>query len=264
MSAQTRTALVTGGGRGIGRASAFALAEAGARVAVLARSGDEVDESVRMLRDAGHHAHGVSADVADIDSFRAAVDDVTARLGPIDVLANNAGVTWPLGAIWEIDTEEWLAAVSINLVGPVRGIRLVLPGMLERGWGRIINVTTGAASPPGIPRASAYSASKAALNQLTCTVAAELATTGVSINAVDPGLVDTAMQDYMRESSDLLGPRVSSMFHRFVDDGKLRDATDPARLIAAVVGSELNGEIVRVGSDQAAELLESAEGGKTQ
>ena len=252
---QSRTAVVTGAGRGIGRATAIALAEAGARVAVLARSSSEISAASSQLLKAGHRAIGVNADVSDLGSLRTAFEQVAAELGPVDVLVNNAGVTWPLGPTAEVDSEEWMAAVSVNLGGALRCSRLVLPGMVERGWGRIVNVTTGAARPPGLLRASAYSASKAGLNQLTLNLAAELQDTGVNVCAVDPGPIDTGMQDFMRSQSELLGPEVGAMFHRFHETGQLRDPTEPARLIAVLAASEVTGEIVGLSSDRAAQLL---------
>ncbi|SDX59973.1 short chain dehydrogenase [Modestobacter sp. DSM 44400] len=256
---QSRIALVTGGGRGIGRATALALAEAGATVAVLARSVDEVERTVDELRAAGHRAAGASGDVADAAALADALHRLTGQLGNIEVLVNNAGVSWPVGPTATIDPEQFAQAVAVNLVGPLRCIRHVLPGMLEAGWGRIVNVTTGAANPPGMPRAAAYSASKAGLNQLTVNLAAELAGTGVTVTAVDPGPVDTAMQDYMRDQpAEVIGDRVHGMFQRFHAEGRLNHPTQPANLITALAAGEVTGEIVAVGSDLAAELVNTS------
>lgn len=255
---KARTALVTGGGRGIGRATALALAEAGAAVAVLARSVEEVNRTVEELSAAGHRAAGASGDVADAPALADAMHRLTGELGTIDILVNNAGVSWPVGPTAGIDPEEFARAVAINLVGPLRCIRHVLPGMLEAGWGRIVNVTTGAANPPGLPRAAAYSASKAGLNQLTLNLAAELAGTGVAVTAVDPGPVDTAMQDYMRDQpADVIGDGVHQMFQRFHAESRLNHPTQPANLITALAAGDVTGEIVAVGSDRASVLLDT-------
>ncbi|WP_219418574.1 SDR family NAD(P)-dependent oxidoreductase [Pseudonocardia nigra] len=254
-SLESHTALVTGGSRGIGRATAFALAQAGAAVAVLARSGDEVDRTVGELRSAGHRAAGYPADVADAASLGKAFDALIGELGRIDILVNNAGVSWPVGPTASIDVDRFADAVAINLLGPMRCIRSVLPGMLDAGWGRIVNVTTGAATPPGLPRAAAYSASKAGLNQLTVNLAVELAGTGVTVTAVDPGPVDTAMQDYMRDQpAEVIGARVHDMFRRYHAEGQLHTPEQPAQLIAALAAGDVTGEIVAVASDRAAAL----------
>lgn len=252
----SRVALVTGGGRGIGRATALALAEAGAAVGILARSPEELDRTLGELRAAGSTAAAAArADLADPKSLEHAIDRLTADLGPVDILVNNAGVSWPVGATASIDPDEFAEAVAINLTGPLRCIRRVLPGMLERGWGRIINVTTGAAQPPGLPRAAAYSASKAGLNQLTVNLAAEVDRTGVTVTAVDPGPVDTAMQDYMRDQPlEAIGEPTRAMFHRMRDEGRLVSPREPALLITALAAGDATGEIVAVGSERAAGL----------
>ncbi|WP_219419887.1 SDR family NAD(P)-dependent oxidoreductase [Pseudonocardia nigra] len=256
---QARTALVTGGGRGIGRATAVALAEAGASVAVLARSVQEVEQTVEELRATGNRAAGASGDVADAAALADALDRLTGELGTIDILVNNAGVSWPVGPTVGIDPEEFAQAVAINLVGPLRCIRHVLPGMLQAGWGRTVNVTTGAANPPGLPRAAAYSASKAGLNQLTLNLATELAGTGVAVTAVDPGPVDTAMQDYMRDQpADVIGDGVHQMFQRFHTESRLNHPTQPANLITALAAGDVTAEIVAVGSDRASALVDTA------
>src|SRR3954454_13605053 len=193
-----RVALVTGGGRGLGRAIAHALAEQGAAVAVGARSTQEVDAVAGELREAGRNAMSVPLDVGDASAVDNAVRRVADQLGPVDVLVNNAGVVWPLGKLLKVDAGEWERSVDINLHGAVRCIRAVLPGMLARGWGRIVNMSSGAAAGTGMPAASAYSVGKAGLDMATANLAVELEGTGVCITGVRPGIVDTSMQDYMR------------------------------------------------------------------
>ena len=246
-------ALVTGGSRGIGRAAAFALAGTGARVAIMARCREEVENTAADLRAAGHQAIPLVADVSDDEAVRAAVTEA----GPVDVLVNNAGVTWPLGPTAQIDPGQWMAAVSVNLGGALRCIRQVLPGMLVRGWGRIVNVTTGAARPPGMPRANAYSVSKAGLYQLTVNLAAELDGSGVAVAGVDPGTVDTAMQDFMRsQPAEVVGEQVAWMFRRFREEGQLRDPAETGRLITAAAAVAASGEIIQAGTNRADQILQ--------
>src|SRR5262249_35018118 len=135
-------AVVTGGGRGIGRAIALALARAGAAVAITARSASELDSALAELRAIHHRGIAVRADVTG----RAAVDDMVAqteaRLGPIDFLVNNAGSAGVIGPIWETDPDDWWRAVEINLRGPMLCARSVLPGMIARRRGRIVNMAS--------------------------------------------------------------------------------------------------------------------------
>ena len=246
-----RTALVTGGGRGIGRAVAVGLAGLGVRTAVLARTAPEVDASLALIHAAGGDCWGITADVSDLEQVRA----VFRQLGRVDILVNNAAVSWPVGRTAEAEPDTWLKAFSINLGGAFSTISMALPGMIARGWGRIVNVTSGAGSPPGLLRASAYSASKAALNQLTLNLAAELAedrTAGVTVCAVDPGTVDTRMQHYMHGlPAETLGPSSAEEFRRVHANGLLQAPREPAQLVTGAVVGAVTGEILVMGTARA-------------
>ena len=256
---QGRTALVTGGGRGLGRAIALALAEQGAAVAVGARSTHEVDAVAGELREAGHRATSVPLDVAETEAIDNAVRRVEDELGPVDILVNNAGVVWPLGKLLRVDAAEWEQSVDINLFGAVRCIRAVLPGMLERGWGRIVNMSSGAASGSGMPAASAYSAGKAALDMVTSNLATELKGSGVLVNGVRPGIVDTSMQDYMRSlPREQVGDDFYDKFHGLHERGELTGPDPAARLIAYLALSDRTGETLDVRDEDTRALLENA------
>ena len=191
-----QAALVTGGGRGIGRAAAVALGEAGASVAVTSRTAEQVDETVRMIRTAGGTAEAFPADVSEPATVERLVRDVTACLGPIDLLVNNAGLSGPPGRDWEHDSERWWYVISVNLRGPYLLSRAVIPGMIERGRGRIVNVL-GSSSYLASPYNSAYTTSKAALYSLTRSLAAATAEYGISVFNYGPGLVRTELTEYM-------------------------------------------------------------------
>jgi len=155
-------ALVTGGGRGIGRLVADALAEAGVAVGVVARSADELDETVELVRGAGGVAAAAQADVADEQALAHAVARLAAELGSPDILVNNAGILGPIGPTWEVDGADWWRTMEVNVRGVVNAANLVLPGMIARGHGRILNITSQAGAYRW-PTVSAYSVSKAAV-----------------------------------------------------------------------------------------------------
>jgi NAD(P)-dependent dehydrogenase (short-subunit alcohol dehydrogenase family) len=213
-----QVALVTGGGRGIGRAIAAALARAGAAVAVLARSVDQLEETVANIARSGARAIACPADVTDRAAVEAAIAEVEQRLGPIHLLVNNAGIAGPIGPLAGSDPDEWWRCVEINLRGPLLCTRAVLPGMLARRRGCIINVASGAGTR-AIPNLSAYVTSKAALIRLTENLAAEVQEAGVRVFAIQPGTVRTAMALSVLNSEEARRwiPWFAEMFERGQD-----------------------------------------------
>ena len=175
-----QVALVTGGGRGLGPVIARELAAAGAAVAVMARSENELANTVATIVAAGGRAIAVRADVTDRAAVDAAVQEAERGLGPVDLLVNNAAQARALGEVWQVDPEEWWRDVEVNVRGPFLCARAVLPGMVTRQRGRIINVTSGAGARPG-PGMSGYAVSKAGLMRLSDSLAAEVAGSGVSV-----------------------------------------------------------------------------------
>ncbi len=191
---QRRTAVVTGGSRGLGRALGLALARTGARVVLVARDPGPLAEAAAEIRAAGGEVHVVAADVADRDATHAIAGQAAALVGPIDILINNASTLGPvpLRLLLDTDCEDLERALAVNLVGPFRLTKALAGPMVLRGEGTIVNVTSDAATQP-YERWGAYGASKAALEQLGRVWAAELAGTGVRLVTVDPGEMDTRM-----------------------------------------------------------------------
>lgn len=190
-SLDTKIALVTGGNRGIGRGVAQALAEAGASVAITARSEADAQTAANELRELGLTVIGVALDVGDAEAVERAVARVEQELGPIDILINNAGISIG-GAALDIDDDVWNQTLDTNLNGVWRCSRAVGRRMAERGSGVIVNMGSMSAMIVNQPRwQPAYLASKAAVHQLTKALAAEWAPHGIRVNAVAPGYILT-------------------------------------------------------------------------
>jgi NAD(P)-dependent dehydrogenase (short-subunit alcohol dehydrogenase family) len=188
-----RLALVTGGSRGIGRAIALALAAAGADVAVAARSADQLEETVAAIRATGRRGEAMVCDVTERSNVEAMVARVRTALGDPLILVNNAGIA-ASAKLTDTTDEMWDSMLRVNATGAFYCTRAVLPLMLQAKWGRVVSVASIAAKI-GAPYIAAYSASKHALLGLTRAVAAEVASRGITVNAVCPGYVDTDMTD---------------------------------------------------------------------
>ena len=179
-----KTALITGGGRGIGRAIALAFAREGIRIAVAARTAEQINQ---VAAEIGNDSIAVVCDVSDPQS----VTEMFNEVGDVDILVNNAGIAESATLVNTTD-ELWHRHLSINLSGTFYCTRAALPSMLKKGWGRVINIAS-IAGKTGAPYIAAYSASKHGVLGLTRSIALEVATSGVTVNAICPGYVDTEM-----------------------------------------------------------------------
>ncbi len=231
-----KVALVTGAGRGIGEAVALELARQGVKVALVARSQVELDAVAAQIQELGGSSLGISFDLANLDAIEGLVSRIEAELGPVDILINNAAVAGPFGPAWEIDPAQWTQAIEVNVIAPFRLALAVLPHMRERNWGRIINISSGAATFP-MARAGAYSTTKAALDMMSRQLGEELVDTGISVISLYPGIVDTAMQaDIRNQPVEKVGQELADRFHDYHASGMLSTATPVGKIIAALAG----------------------------
>ena len=252
-----QTAIVTGGARGLGRAAAEVMAAAGANVVIASRNAPQLDEVVEVIRSKGGKALAYAADVADERQVQELVLSTERWVGPASILVSSAGVLDPMASLARTDATVWLRHIAVNVGGVYLCARAVLPGMLERGYGRIVNVSSSAAR-----RASAgwtaYCAGKAAVDQLTRALALELGDTGVTACAFYPGYMDTRIQERIRRASPEDFPRVEE-FRELHRQGKLRDPHEPARTIAYLSSPQAarNGQIVEFADDELAREVDA-------
>jgi NAD(P)-dependent dehydrogenase (short-subunit alcohol dehydrogenase family) len=238
-AALPRVALVTGAGRGLGRAAALALAAAGHRVVLVARSASQLEAVRSEIAARGGAARACPADISDpasVESVRAslAAPAPAGEWWPVTILVNAAGTFGPLQRIEESDPARWMETLRVNLLGPYLTCRAFVPGMRAAGWGRVINYSSAAALHPPGPLNSAYSVSKVALNQLTRHLAAELAGSGVTANVLHPGDVQTEMWADIRSQAAALGPDGDG-YRQWVEWVETTGGDPPAKAAALVV-----------------------------
>jgi NAD(P)-dependent dehydrogenase (short-subunit alcohol dehydrogenase family) len=252
-----RVAFITGGGRGIGAASARLLAQEGATVAVAARTLDEVSSVAGGISASGGKSIPLVVDVTDEKSVTAGFERCREELGPPTILVNNAGTPGVPLPVAAMEPAAWRGVFEANVTGSFLCAREALPMMASENWGRIINVSSAAARHP-LAGMAAYSASKAALDQLTRILALEGGPYNIAAIGVYPGVVDTRMQEESRSfGAKLIGDQLHRMFSNYRDFGMLRQPEEPAKLISYLctpAAERLNGHIVRL--EQLAALKE--------
>jgi NAD(P)-dependent dehydrogenase (short-subunit alcohol dehydrogenase family) len=240
-------ALVTGAGRGIGRAIALALAREGCHVAVAARTSEQVAATAAAVGELGVTAIPLTLDVTDERAIAQGIDAIAARLGPVDVLVNNAGIA-ESAPFAKTDTALWERHLRVNATAPFLLSRAVLAGMLERRWGRVINIAS-LAGLVGAPYVTAYTASKHALVGFTRALAAEVAGKGVTVNAICPGFAAT---DIVWNGARNVAARTGRSFEDAVEamarlnpGGRLIEPAEIAAVAAKLIRDDTtNGETI--------------------
>jgi len=251
---QQQVAVVTGAGRGIGRATALKLADAGAKVAALARTGSELNETVALIEQSRGCARSFVGNVTDEAAVRHIMGEIESALGPIEVLVNNAGQVGRIGPFVESDPAEWWHVLDTNLRGTMLCTRAVLPGMILRGQGRIINIASSALP---LPYLSAYVTSKTALLRFTETIAAEVRGYGVKLFAVGPGTTRTALSEHSLYSEE--GRQWIPWFGRIFEEKLDVPIERPAQLVVDFAqgrADALSGRFLTIFDDIDALLLQ--------
>lgn len=261
-----QVALVTGAGRGFGRAIAERLAAEGAAVAVVSRSIDEVCAVADGIRASGNAAMAAICDVTSPASIATVVAQVEGELGPVDLLVSNAGVPGPFGPLWQVNPDEWWQAQEVHIRAPFLLMHRILPGMVARGRGRVVCVSAKAARIVA-PHLSAYCTGKIAQNRLVAEAAVELVGTGVTAFAIDPGFVPTRLARETMEdpaAQQYLGGMVVRLKERFDDPEAQGDlARCASRVLDLASGryDELSGGYYELPDDLDAALLAKREEG---
>ena len=244
-----RIALITGAGRGIGRAIALAYAAEGAKLVLAARTGAELRETADSITGRfGSDVSTIIADVTNREQVDAAVAHTIERHGAIDVLVNNAGNIGPVGRLWDNDADDWARTVSVHLMGTFYGCRAAVPAMRDRGSGRIVNM-----SGVGGPNMSSYDAAKTAIVNLTENLALELADTPITVNAISPGSIHTRMWEETRDLALAIGDTATYERGVQVTSGEGASIERTAEL-AVFFGSDdcgtLSGRLIRAFADR--------------
>ena len=244
-----RVALVTGGGRGIGRQIALAYAAEGARLALSARTASELEETAQLVsQQYGSEVIALIADVSIREQLDSAVAQTLQRYGQIDVLVNNAGNIGPVGRVWDNDPEDWARTVTVHLMGVFYGCRAVIPSMLDHGQGRIVNM-----SGVGGPNMTAYDAAKTGIVNLTENLALELADTPITVNAISPGSIHTRMWEETRDLALAIGDMATYERGLQVTSGQGASIERAAEL-AVFLGSDdcgsMSGRLIRAFTDR--------------
>lgn len=267
--ARGRVAVVTGAGRGLGRGVAVALASRGHPVVGVARNAAQLAETADIIRAEGGRMVSRPADVSDADAVADLATFVHDQLGPPSILVNAAGVFGPIALIRDTDPDAWVQTVMIDAIAPYLTTRAFVGGMIDAGWGRIVNITSAASLHPPGPLNSAYGTAKVALNQLTRHLAAEIEGTGVTANVIHPGDVKTDMWQDIHDRVAVMGP-VAEPYRQWAAWVAETGGDPPHKAVDLILrltgdeGADVNGRFCWVEDPLQAPIPSWGEAGETQ
>ncbi len=232
MILKKKVAFITGGGRGLGRAMALAMAREGAAAAIMSRSEKELQEVVSIIRASGGEGQYCVGDVSDSKDVSRGIEGAVKKYARLDILVSNAGVIGPARFLEDTDEAAWQKTINTNLYGAFLCCRTAGLVMKERGSGKLINIASGLGQMP-YPRFCAYAVSKAGVIQMTRSLSEEWRPMNIQVNAIDPGIMDTGMQEGVRD----LGPAAlgKDLHDRFVELKERGLLKDPERVTALAV-----------------------------
>ncbi|NIM94750.1 MAG: SDR family oxidoreductase [Anaerolineales bacterium] len=244
MKLKHRVALITGGNRGIGKATALLFAEEGAKIAVVSRSFDQLEVVSELIRDSGGEAIPISADVSVPEDTHRMVSETINFFGKLDILVASHGV-FAYGNVIDHDDQAWLDLIKVNLYGVYLANKAVLPEMIKNGWGRIINLSATSAFTAA-PGWSAQCSAKSGILGLTRALALEVAANGITVNALCPAWVDTESADEAAEiEAEFLGVSVEEYWKTTIDGfypmGRITTAEEQAQLMLYLASEEAAG-----------------------
>ncbi len=237
MKLKDKTAVVTGSGRGLGRAIALSFVKEGAKVALFSRTMEDLEETSARIREMNGEVLRVSGDVSKKEDADRLMEQTVKQFGTIDILVNNAAIIGPPRFLEDADEDSWLKTININLNGVYYCCRRAIPVMAEKGAGKIINVTSGLGQRP-FPHFCAYGVSKAGVDQITRSLGEEFREKNIQVNSLDPGVMDTSMQNQIRGLSDKLRQDILRQFVGFHEKGQLQDPMEIAEVAVFLASSE--------------------------
>ena len=251
MKLSNKIAIITGAGRGIGRAISIAFAKEGAKVSLVARTVSELEETAQLIEEYGSQSIVIPTDVTEPGSVTAMVQETISRYGRVDILVNNAGVSGPIGPLQDNRIDDWIKTIHVNVIGPYLCCKSVVPLMTNQGGGKIINLA-GAGANNAWANLSAYCTSKAGVVRMTEVLALELENKNIQVNALGPGSIHTRMWEELRNGAEAANAtEIQEIGDRVLSGGgaSLEKPAELAVFLASDDSGELSGRLISAVAD---------------
>jgi len=251
MKLSNKIAIITGAGRGIGRAIAIAFAKEGAKVSLVARTVSELEETAQLIEEYGSTSLVIPTDVTQPSSVASMVQETVSQYGRVDILVNNAGVPGPIGALQNNKVDDWIKTIQVNVIGPYLCCKSVVPLMTNQGGGKIINLA-GAGANNAWANLSAYCTSKAGVVRMTEVLALELENKNIQVNALGPGSIHTRMWEELRNGAEAANAtKIQEIGDRVLSGGgaSLENPAELAVFLASDDSGKLSGRLISAVTD---------------